>query len=210
MSYVKCCGFQRVEDVAVAVRYGADAVGFVHYEKSRRFVDVEAIARLCAAVPLEVAKVAVVVNPTLSVVEDLLGAGVSGVQLHGEESPELVKEIRACFPSLGLSKALAAKADMLSQVARFERYVDYFLIDTPTPDYGGSGRSFDWRCLQDLAGASVRYLIAGGLDAAKIAFLQTQALGQWGYDVSSALERDGVKDKMKIKALLESVRSMEV
>lgn len=205
MSYIKCCGFCRADDIAVAVKYGADAIGFVCYDKSPRFVSPQAIAQLVAAAD-GVDKVAVVVNPNIEQIDELAAAGVNVIQLHGDESPLFVQQIRKHHPKLTISKALAADALLLENMARFQSDVDYFLIDTPTPAYGGSGRSFDWRHLQDLPRDS-QFLIAGGLDADKIAFLQTQNLGEWGYDVSSSLESAGLKNKYKIKALLTAVRN---
>lgn len=204
MKYIKCCGFVRTDDILVAVQYGANAIGFVCYEKSPRFVSPKEIAKLVVAAD-GIDKVAVVVNPTINKIDELSDAGVNVIQLHGDESPLFVRQIRKHHPKLTISKAVAADGRLLSNITRFQADVDYFLIDTPTPAYGGSGQSFDWRCLQDLPRDS-QFLIAGGLDADKIAFLQTQALGEWGYDVSSSLESAGVKNQDKIKALLTAVR----
>lgn len=205
MSYIKCCGFRRVDDIAVAVDYGANAIGFVCYEKSKRFVNAKTIADLCATIPQTVDKVAVVVNPTPHTIDTLAHTSINVIQLHGDESPLLAEQIRQKYPHLTVSKALPADEQLLSNIAQFYNSVDYFLIDTPTLQYGGSGESFDWRCLQGLSDLGIRYLIAGGLDINKIAFLQTQPLGQSGYDVSSSLENNGVKDQTKIKALLNAV-----
>lgn len=209
MNYIKCCGFCCADDIAVAVAYGASAIGFVCYEKSRRFVTTQTIAHLCRTIPQTVDKVAVVINPTPNAIDTLADTGINVLQLHGDEMPLLAEQIRQKYPHLTVSKALPADEQLLGNVARFQKTVDYFLIDTPTLQYGGSGVSFDWRCLQELANLDIRYLIAGGLDAQKIAFLQKQPLGQWGYDVSSTLETYGVKDQNKIKALLTMVRNKE-
>src|SRR5699024_11647318 len=82
--------------------------------------------------------------------------------------------------------------------------VDLFLIDTPSKDYGGTGKSYDWSILEHIE--DVPYLIAGGLDLEKIQQIEKRELSNIGYDISSGIETEGKKDNSKIKTLLTQDR----
>ncbi|WP_242396363.1 phosphoribosylanthranilate isomerase [Anaeromyxobacter oryzisoli] len=197
---VKLCGFRRLDDALAAAALGADALGFNFWPRSKRFVEPAAARAIVARLPPGVTAVGVFVDPTR---EELLAAiaasGVGAVQLHGDEPPALcaglpvpvVKAIRVEGP-----RSLAA-------LASYE--VSGFLLDSPSPGYGGSGAAFDWALAAEAA-ANRRVWLAGGLTPENVAEA-IRAVRPFGVDVASGVESaPGVKDHQKMKRFIEAAR----
>lgn len=208
---VKICGLRTLADVAAAAGAGAAYGGFVFFPKSPRHLDIEAAHALAVEAPVGLAKVALSVNAP----DELLDAIVARVpldmlQLHGEESPGRVLDLRARH-GLPVMKAIGiAEAADTAQIARYEAVADMILIDAKppreTPLPGGNGLSFDWRLV---AGRQWNrpWMLAGGLTAANVA--EAVALtGARQVDVSSGVEREkGVKDSALIAGFVAAARA---
>lgn len=203
--YIKCCGFKEKSDVETAVKHQTDAIGFITFPKSKRFVTVEEIGALSKDVDDKVDKVAIVVNPTIKDIEDLVeNTSINTIQFHGDETVDFIKNVKSKYPNLKIFKALPADEALEDNIQLFKDQVDLFLIDTPSKNYGGTGESYDWSILENIEG--VPYLIAGGLDLEKIQQIEKRELSNIGYDISSGIETEGKKDKSKIKILLTQLK----
>ena len=200
---IKICGLSTPETVSAALASGADMVGFIFFPKSPRNVSVEQAARLRHAAVGRATAVAVSVDAS----DAGLDAIVSGMkpdmlQLHGHETPERVREVKARF-GLPVMKAISIRerAD-LDQIAPFIGIADKFLLDAKAPQGselpGGNGVSFDWTLLSALD-PGLDYMLSGGLNAGNVAEA-LRVTHAPGLDVSSGVERKpGVKDIALIK-----------
>jgi phosphoribosylanthranilate isomerase len=196
---VKICGISDVGAARAAADAGADAVGFV-FAPSRRQVTVEQAAAIASTLPPFVARVGVFVDASRErILEAVAACGLSAVQLHGAEPPDLC----AALPVPVIKAVRVAGARSLQALARYR--VSAFLLDAYDPHRpGGTGRTFDWGLAAEAARAH-RIVLSGGLTAANVASA-LQRVRPYGVDVSSGVETDGRKDPDKIRAFVEAVR----
>lgn len=207
---IKICGLSTPETLDAALGAGATHVGFVHFPKSPRHVDIERMAQLAARVPSHVTKVAVLVDPDDATLDMLAAARqLDAVQLHGQEPPERLAAIRARFPALALWKAVSVRtqADIASADA-WRDVADLILFDAKTPDGadlpGGMGLRFDWKLLLGYR-ARGPWGLSGGLDPAN-AVEAIRVTGAPLVDVSSGVESaPGIKAVDKIAAFCKAV-----
>jgi phosphoribosylanthranilate isomerase len=215
MTWVKICGMTNLEDALAAVEAGADAVGFVFYEKSPRNITVEAAREICSKLPEKVDRVGVFVNEQPERVSDVAEkAGLTAVQFHGDEwkSPREYSVNRDAFFCLPISEMVRdpqTTVRSLRDIGSFPNLVG-FLLDSGTAEKrGGTGTAFAWgesywfvESLKTLH----RIVIAGGLTPINVG----QAVGYlepWGVDVVSGVEaRPGKKDPEKVRAFVRAVR----
>ncbi len=204
---VKICGLSTTDAVQAAVDGGAALVGFVFFAKSPRNVSPVQVKALAENVPDSIPKVGLLVDASDAEIETILNdAPLDMLQLHGNESPERVKEIKATF-SLPVMKVIAvADAGDIEKARDYESIADRLLFDAkPPPDAsrpGGLGQAFNWPLLAGQAFA-VPWMLAGGLTADNLADA-VAASGAPGVDVSSGVEDGpGVKNPDKIKAFLQ-------
>ena len=204
---IKICGITREEDARAAVEAGADAVGFVFAESPRR-IDPAAARRIRETLPPFVAAVGVFVDEAPEVVLAIAAdAGLSGVQLHGDE-PAAAAAALAPIPVL---KAIRVRGP--ESLAAFDGYpAAGFLLDTEHPGKrGGTGVPWSWSVLAR-AQSSRPIVLAGGLRPENVAegirAARAAGLPLWGVDVSSSVEsRPGVKDPARIRAFVRAARS---
>ncbi|UXR73758.1 MULTISPECIES: phosphoribosylanthranilate isomerase [unclassified Staphylococcus] len=200
--YVKYCGFTRQQDVQVACDCEVDAIGFIMYPPSARYVDLTTIKQLTESVPESIDRVAVTVNMPLYMIEKLLNeTRINTVQLHGNEPVSYIKYLKAKYPHIQIFKALQGTESLKQQFLKFEPYVDKLLVDTPTEAYGGAGTTFDWRVLTGVP--LDKALIAGGLNQETLSALLKQVPHVNGIDIASGIEseRKGYKSKDKMIAI---------
>ena len=210
MSYlrVKVCGITNEEDATRSVRHGADAVGFVLWERSPRFVSLERVGAIARALPPFVWKVGVFVNASPDEVEYASAmARLDVAQLHGDEDVEryrhlAVRIVKAVSLTTAddVQRALALPSDVMP------------LIDAHDPVLrGGTGKHASWPLAAQVARARPT-ILAGGLNAENIVDA-VETVRPWGVDVSSALEDEpGVKNSKKLAvffAAIEPVRSVQ-
>lgn len=202
---LKFCGFQSEEDVQNACQLNIDAIGFIHYPPSKRHVSIEQIKILSTIVPEHIDRVAVVVNPSFNLVVKLITTThINTIQFHGHESIELLQQIHMHFPNVKLIKALPGNDQLKDNIAYYQSYVHSFIIDTPSINYGGTGKIFDWNILNNLN--HIPYLIAGGLNETHIMTLQNYNLNHQGYDIASGIETNFKKDINKMQRLVHLVK----
>ena len=211
---VKICGLSTPETLDAAVRGGARFVGFVFYPRSPRNVEPERARALARTVPEGVTKVAVVVDPADNALAEI-GPAVDLLQLHGEESPARVAEIRARFGLPVMKVIKVAQAVDLEKAAPYSDVADWLMFDAkPSPDRadalpGGNAVAFDWKILRAPPGggdpARARpWMLSGGLTLNNLA--EAAAIsGTSVVDVSSGVEeKPGVKSVERIRAFLEA------
>lgn len=211
MTDVKICGLSTPETLKAAIEGGARHVGFVFYPPSPRNVTLEQAAELSALTPPSVRRVGLFVDPTNKDLEKTLQhVQLDIIQLHGNEKPERVSDIKDRFQK-PVMKALriATKYD-LEDLPDYEAVADWLLFDAKPQDAdlpGGTGESFDWSVLKGLT-FSKPWMLSGGLDEENV----TEALSilkPKAVDVSSGVESErGIKDAEKIKEFIETVKTL--
>lgn len=211
MTDVKICGLSTPKTLKAAIEGGARHVGFVFYPPSPRNVTLEQAAELSALTPPSVRRVGLFVDPTNKDLEKTLQhVQLDIIQLHGDEKPERVSDIKDRFQK-PVMKALriATKYD-LEDLPDYEAVADWLLFDAKPQDAdlpGGTGESFDWSVLKGLT-FSKPWMLSGGLDEENV----TEALSilkPKAVDVSSGVESErGIKDAEKIKEFIETVKTL--
>jgi phosphoribosylanthranilate isomerase len=202
---VKICGITNVEDAEVAVRAGADALGFVMYRKSPRFVEPAMARTIVVGLPPFVLPVGVFVNEGAERVRALMDeCGFALAQLHGDESALYCQNLgRPVLKALRLKD----RRTFLS-LAEFHGRANVrgVLIDAFSDQaYGGTGQTVDWTLAQEAA-RSTPIILAGGLTPANVADAISH-VRPYGVDVSSGVEQNpGKKDHDKVKAFIQAAR----
>ena len=195
---IKICGTTSVEDALLAVSLGADALGFI-FAESKRQVDVATVAAIVPQLPAETIAVGVFRNESAErILEIVNAAGLTGVQLHGSEGPEVAQALRDTIAFL--VQVFTADDPRLERLDDYP--IDAVLLDSPTP---GSGATFDWSKVADLPQRH-RVVLAGGLTAANVA-KAVERVRPWGVDVVTGVEASaGRKDPAALAAFIETAK----
>lgn len=204
---LKFCGFRQLSDVKKAKDLDIDAMGFIHFSKSKRFVDIQTIRQFTDTIPDNKEKVVILVNPDYDVIDNLIEeTGITSIQLHGEEPLATISYIRQKSKVIKIIKALPAKdsASLLTAIEYYKHVVDQFIIDTPSQNYGGTGKVYDWEILEVVK--DIDYLIAGGINYENIQKIEKLSLQHSGYDIASGIETNNDKDKCKMQSIIELVK----
>jgi len=202
MTRVKFCGFTQEDDVAQAVTLGVDALGFVFYEPSSRYVTPEHAANLTRSVPAFVTRVGLFVNEQAESIKRIFEtARLNLIQYHGDETPEFCD-------TLGLPYIKAFRVQQgMDLRAEMDRYPNAsgFLLDAYVKGQpGGTGERFDWGLIPQ---SDAPIILAGGLtpDNAKDAIEQ---VAPWALDVSGGIEtKPGRKDPDKMARFMNACRN---
>lgn len=201
--FVKICGITSVADAQVAAAAGADAVGFMFYEPSPRFIDFETARLISDSLPPAVARVGVFVNPAADLVHQAIRVcGLTMLQFHGEEPPEFC----AGFSRKTIKAFRIRDYETLQACPAYA--TDLWLLDAFTPgSHGGTGARFDW----DIARAAHRlgrpFLLAGGLTPENVGSA-VYRVQPFGVDVSSGVELAlRRKDPQKVREFVRAARA---
>ena len=200
---VKICGITRLPDALAAVEAGADALGFMFFEGSKRYITSAAAAQIIRALPPFVAKVGVFVNARAETVRAIIAeCGLDTLQFHGEETPEFCRQ----FAPLKVVKAFRIQnAESLKPLPDYA--VDAWLLDSHVPGLrGGTGEKFNWDLACQARELGRPVILAGGLTPENIADA-LQQVWPFGVDVSSGVESaPGLKDAGLVRRFVEIVR----
>ncbi|WP_368653940.1 phosphoribosylanthranilate isomerase [Ornithinibacillus sp. 4-3] len=199
---IKICGIKTIEAAQVAAEKGADFIGFI-FAPSKRQISPALAKTITSSLPPSVKKVGVFVNETVEKMEQITKeVGLDFVQLHGDESAEIAKQLSA--------KVIRAYSSNHLAEADFSSYpCDYLLMDSPGEAYrGGSGKVFDWSLLDTLAVPREKVILAGGLSSENVE-QAIKLVSPAGIDVSSNVETNGRKDHEKIKQFIQAARYAE-
>jgi phosphoribosylanthranilate isomerase len=211
---IKICGLTREADVDAAVQAGADAIGFVLYPHSPRYVSPERAGELARRLPPFVTPVLLFVNAS----PEFMAQGVAAVphtllQFHGDETP--ADCLAAGRPFIRAARIPPGPAgagfDLLKYAADFSAS-QAILLDAHVEGYGGGGQSFDWNAFpwsHPLLNASSRLVLSGGLTPANVTD-GIHRVRPWAVDVSSGVELSkGIKDADQMLAFVAAVRAAD-
>lgn len=214
MIWIKICGTTNLEDALIAVKSGADALGFVFYDKSPRKIDAESARKIVSEMPPNVEKVGVFVNePVEMILNTVKQAGLTAAQLHGVESrrPEFIRTLKAGRELKVFLVLQTDEVEAFDAIASSKAGISAVFLDSGTPQLpGGTGKAFDWKATAaGDEGIRKNMVVAGGLNPGNVAEA-IRILKPWGVDVASGVEaRPGKKDPDKVRAFVEAVRSAE-
>jgi len=205
MTKVKICGITNLEDALLSAKFGADALGFNFYPKSPRYISPHRAREIIEQLPKEILKVGVFVNESLEVISETAAvAKLDAIQLHGEETPEFVREVKA-KTNLEIIKAFRVSPKFKPEdVLQYE--VDAVLLDAySAKEHGGTGEIFDWEIAKKVQEIFPKMYLAGGLSHENIA----QAIlivKPFAVDACSLLEKQkGRKDPIKTRVFCKNV-----
>lgn len=200
---VKICGITNAKDALAAVEMGADLLGFNFYPKSKRYITSEKALKIINKLPTFVDTVGVFVNASVDEIKNITEQGfLNWVQLHGDETPEFCDSLQ--WLNARTIKAIRVRsADQIKEIQQY--YTDAVLLDAFTPkEYGGTGKTFDWKLIGHLA---KRVFIAGGINPDNAA--AAIEIGVYGIDICSGIEASpGKKDHKKMKQLFTNIHEL--
>ena len=207
MVKVKVCGITNVEDALKAVELGADALGFNFYPPSPRYLTPQRARAILVELPPGICRVAIFVNEPRMTVEGILkqtagdkqDATFSGVQFHGKEDPDYCQGWQ-----IKVIKAFRVRdQESLARIGDYSS--DYYLLDSWSEGYGGSGASFLWSWIEGLDLA--RLILSGGLGMDNVG-RAVQQVRPYGVDVCSGVEaKPGIKDHGKLKEFIHAAKT---
>lgn len=207
---IKICGVRTSDILEAAIEAGADMVGFMHFQRSPRFVDMDTMAQLISEARGRVETAVVLVNPDNTLVAQVAALGPDWLQLHGLENPHRVEAIRAEAGVAVMKAVPIGGPEDVAQVAAFEAVADRILLDAKAPKHadrpGGLGVTFDWTLLKALDPA-LSFMLSGGLTPANVGEAVT-LVRPMGVDVSSGVETaPGSKDADLVRAFIAAARA---
>jgi phosphoribosylanthranilate isomerase len=199
---VKICGITNVDDALLCCELGADALGFIFFEKSERYINYVKATEIITQLPPFVLKVGIFVNPVNYEINDIVPSiGLNAVQLHGDESPAFIEQI-----NLPVIKGFRVKNDFeYSKLENFKKCS--FLLDAYSPDnFGGTGITFDWSLIPQKFRDKI--ILAGGISSENIEHIYTK-IHPIAVDLSSSVEfLPGRKDPNKLKEFFNKVNKL--
>lgn len=197
---IKICGITNLNDALMCEKLGADALGFIFYTKSKRFVEPEIVKEITKQLSVFTIKVGVFVNERPEIINIIAKqAGLNLIQLHGNETPELIELI-----NLPVIKALRVDDNFdFNLLNNFKN--SKILLDTySTTDYGGTGKAFNWNIIPGEIRSKV--IISGGISYENVKML-IKEINPYAIDVSSSLEElPGKKSELKVKEFFDQIK----
>jgi len=191
----KICGITSYQDAMTAIEAGADALGFVFYKKSPRYISVENAKSIISQLPPFIEKVALFVNESASTINTVCKeSGATLAQLHFDIAPELTDALEV--PYIKVTRAKNAQ-DILEFAG------EYRLVDAYCETYGGAGKRINLEWFDGVDCSKI--ILAGGLNSSNVAILREY--GFFGLDVSSGVEiSHGKKDPQKVKDFIKNAQ----
>jgi len=206
---VKICGITQPEQGKAIASSGATALGFICVASSPRYVSAAQIRAVVTQLPKNIDNIGVFANSTVDeIAQTVADSGLTGVQLHGDESTDFCYQLRQSLPDVEIIKALRIRSlEDFDKAATYTTRVNTLLLDAYHPQQlGGTGKTLDWNMLQQFS-PSCPWFLAGGLTPDNI----VEALNQVnpsGIDLSSGVERaPGDKDLDKVAQLFARLRA---
>lgn len=193
---VKICGITSLKDAYEAINAGADALGFVFYEKSPRYITSETAHEIIRQLPPFVEKVALFVNVTPEVINKICKqTGATLAQLHFDVDDTFTKALE--IPYLHV-----VRAQSRNDITKYSD--EYRLVDAYCEAYGGAGKRLNLEWFEDVDCSKI--ILAGGLSAQNVQ--ETKKYGFYGVDVSSSVEAEkGIKDKTKVRQFITNAKA---
>lgn len=218
--WVKICGIRDVETAEQIVSLKPDAIGLNFFAKSPRYVDRSVAAEISAILPREIESVGLFVNHELNdVLDTAQQCSLTMIQLHGDEPPEFLAELKGCSSDVKILRAfrvddsgLGDVADYLAECRKLDVCLAGCLIDARVDgEYGGTGHTAPWDLLADQYDADrwPRLIVAGGLHPGNLADA-IRVTRPFGVDVASGVESErGVKDLALVAGFIQAARQAD-
>ena len=206
---IKICGIKTEAILDAAIEAGADMVGFMHFRRSPRHLELDPIGELISFARGRVETCVVLVNPDNTLVAQVAALGPDWIQLQGPETPHRVEAIRDEAGIAILKACPIGGPEDVTAVAGFAECADRILLDAKPPKAadrpGGLGVAFDWALLKALD-PELPFMLSGGLTPETVA-AAVKRVRPWGVDVSSGVETaPGTKDAKLIAAFITNAR----
>ena len=205
---LKVCGMRDCQNILEVTALSPDFMGFIFYRKSKRYVGDD--FQIPAMFPKQTKKVGVFVNEEIEeILQKVSSHKLDYVQLHGDEQPVFCKKLKS---KVGVIKVfLIDEKFQFDSLKPYVPFVDYFLFDTRSASYGGSGKTFDWKLLNNY-NEPVPFFLSGGLNLENIeSALQLDNPKLFAVDINSGVESDyALKDISKIKELKSKIVNHEI
>jgi phosphoribosylanthranilate isomerase len=205
---VKICGITQPEQSLAITSLGATALGFICVPSSPRYVNIAQIQAAIAPISPNIDKIGVFANTTISEISQIVKkSGLTGVQLHGDETPEFCHQLRQSLSQVEIIKAIRVHSlEHLQTTTHYTDYVDTLLLDAYHPQHlGGTGQTLDWLMLNQEFSPSLPWFLAGGLTPDNILTALSQ-INPHGIDLSSGVEHSpGNKDLDKVALLFQNL-----
>jgi len=208
---IKMCGTTCIADAQAAVHAGVDALGFIFVKKSPRYVSFQHAANIISGLPPFVSRVGVFVNSPLEEMCRIVDmCGLTQLQLHGDESPQLCLDLKTWNKSCSICKAFRiGDGSPPIHINKYSNVIDSILLDTYAKDIeGGTGMCFNWELIDSIQ-CDKPIILAGGLNPENI----TDALEKvapYAIDINSGIEKaPGVKDHDLLYELVRRVRAVD-
>ena len=207
---IKICGIKSLKILDAAIEAGADMVGFMHFARSPRHLELDDIGEMISLARGRIETCVVLVNPDNTLVAQVAALGPDWIQLHGPETPHRVEAIRDEAGIAILKVCLIGGAADVAAVAGYADCADRILLDAKPPKDatrpGGLGTPFDWDLLKALD-PQLGFMLSGGLTPETVA-AAIAATRPMGVDVSSGVETaPGVKDAGLVRRFIEAART---
>jgi phosphoribosylanthranilate isomerase len=203
---IKICGLKHPGNIETIAALAPDYMGFICYPSSPRFIADNIQAEALAALPGNIYKTAVFVNESADSITKLIDTyNFGAIQLHGNERPEFCKSFKGkvvVIKAFGVDKGFD-----FEQLNQFVGSVEYFLFDTKTDKYGGSGKIFDWTLLDNYK-LNIPFFLSGGLSLENLEEIKSINHPQfYGVDLNSRFEIEpGLKDIDQLKKAFDMLR----
>ncbi|MCX8157450.1 MAG: phosphoribosylanthranilate isomerase [Verrucomicrobiae bacterium] len=199
---IKICGITSAADAQAAVAAGADALGFVFYEKSPRYVTPAQARDIVAALPPFVVRVGVLVNPAAELVQEVLAAGMQVLQFHGDETLEQCRQ-----QPVPVIKGFRLQDELSLLTCRDYTGLPWLLDSYVAGQAGGTGAVFNWELAVKAKASNPLIILAGGLTPDNVAEA-IRRVRPYAVDVSSGVEAaPGRKDAAKLRAFVAAARA---
>ncbi|MEM9676024.1 MAG: phosphoribosylanthranilate isomerase [Bacteroidota bacterium] len=207
---LKICGMKYADNLREVASLQPDYLGFIFYEKSPRYMAATLAPEELTAIPNRIQKVGVFVNASSEyILSQAQRFGLNGIQLHGDESPRQCQELKEAGYLVIKVFRLGSEDFDFSHLKAYEAHVDYFLLDTQTPNYGGSGHTFNWTQLESYS-LTTPFFLSGGISLENLEeAMQLKHPQLVGLDVNSRFEVEpGRKDLDRLQKLMNKVRNL--
>jgi phosphoribosylanthranilate isomerase len=207
MLKVKICGLKFPHNISQLVEVKPDYMGFIFYPQSKRYCEGFFEAEFMEEIPSTIQKVGIFVNETAETIRKVIKKySIDVVQLHGREAPEICSQLKK--DGKIVVKAFQIDQNFVFQhISKYKPFCDYYLFDTRSPIYGGSGQTFDWNLLQKYDNEKP-FFLSGGIDIEHISTIkEITNLNIHAIDINSKFESSpGMKDVNKVAEFVKRIR----
>jgi phosphoribosylanthranilate isomerase len=205
---IKICGNTSVEQLKQLQDLGADYAGMIFYERSKRYFGERIKNEKLEIKNLEIKKIGVFVNADFeTIINAIEDYGLYAVQLHGDETDEFCLELMDKVQVVKVFR-ISGQENINELIQPFENVCHYFLFDTDTSAFGGSGKQFDWTILQN-AQINKSFFLSGGIDLDDVDKIKKfQHSNFYAVDINSKFEKDpGNKDMNKVQQFINGMHN---